>query len=97
MFARHVTVMLQPGKTDETTAIFRDSVVPALQQQEGFKGAFLLIDPKTPKAIAVVLWETEAEMLASEESGFYQDQIAKFAAVFVGPPVREHFRVSVQV
>ncbi len=96
MFARHVTIQLQPGKADETTAIFSDSVVPALQQQEGFKGALLLIDPETPRGISIALWETEADMLASETSGFFQDQIVKFAAVFAGPPVKEYYQVSVQ-
>ena len=96
MFARHVTVQLQPGKMDETSSIFRDSVVPALQQQEGFKGATLLMDPATPKCISIALWETEANMLESETSGFYQDQIVKFAAVFAGPPVKEYFQVSVK-
>ncbi len=96
MFARHVTIQLQPGKADETAAIYRDKVIPALQQQAGFKSAFLLIDPTTPKGISIALWETEADMLASETSGFFQDQIVKFADVFAGPPVKEYYQVSVQ-
>ncbi len=97
MYARLVTVMIQRGNMDETVAMFRDSVVPALKEQEGFKGALLLTDRKAGKACAVVLWETEEDMLASETSGFYQDQIAKFAAVFAGPPIREHYGISVHV
>lgn len=97
MHARVVTVQIQPDKTDEAISIYRDSVVPAGKQQKGFKGALLLADPNTGKAISVTLWETEADMKAGETSGYYQEQIAKFAGVFARPPVREHYDVSVQV
>jgi hypothetical protein len=36
-------------------------------------------------------------MKAGEASGYFQEQIAKFAAVFAAPPVTEHFEVSLQV
>lgn len=97
MHARVVTVQIQPGKTDEAISIYRDSVVPVGKQQKGFKGALLLADSNTSKAISVTLWETEADMKAGETSGYYQEQIAKFAGVFAGPPVGEHYEVSVQV
>jgi len=97
MHARVSTVQIQPGKTDEAISIYRDSVVPVGKQQKGFKGALLLADPNTGKAISVTLWETEADMKAGETSGYYQEQIAKFASVFAGPPVGEHYEVSVQV
>ena len=97
MHARAVTVQIQPGKTDEAVGIYQDSVVPAAKQQRGFKGAFLLTDPDTGKGLSVTLWETEADMTAGEASGYYQQQIGKFGAVFGAPPVREHYEVSVQV
>jgi heme-degrading monooxygenase HmoA len=97
MYARVVTVQSQPGKTEETIRIYRDFVMPVSKQQQGFKGAFLLTDPNTGKGVSITLWETEADMRAGEASGYYQEQIAKFAQVFAGPPTREGYEVSVQV
>ena len=97
MQARLVTVQVQPGKIDEAISIYRDSVMPAAKQQKGFKGATLLTDRNTGKGVSVTLWETEADMKTTEASGWWQEQIAKFAAVLAMPPVREQFEVSVQV
>ncbi len=76
--------------------MYRDSVIPAAKQQQGFKGTFLLTDPNTGKGVSISLWETEADMRAGETSGYYQEQIAKFAQIFAGPPTREGYEVSVQ-
>lgn len=97
MNARVVTAQFQPGKIDEAVRIFRDSAMPAAKQQQGFKGALLLTDPNTGKGISITLWETEADLKATETSGFFQEQITKFAQVFAGPPTREGYEVSVQV
>ncbi len=97
MNARVVTVQIQPGKISDAIGIYRDSVIPAAKQQNGFKGALLLTDRNTGKGISVALWETEADMTAGEASGYYQQQLAKFRDVFGAPPVREHYEVSVQV
>lgn len=96
MYARVVNVQIQPGKADEAINMYRDSVVPAAKQQKGSKGILLLTDASTGKGIAITLWETEADMKAGEASGYYQEQIAKFASVFAAPPVMERYEVSVQ-
>ena len=89
MHARVVTCQLQPGTKDEWVAIARDSIVPALRQQNGFKGFVILADTDNDKGILYSMWETEADLKASETSGFYQEQVAKFRTVLVVPPVRE--------
>ena len=96
MYAQVVRVQFQPGKVDEAIAIFRDSVTSAARQQKGFKNAYLLIDRETNKGIGFSLWETEADVAALTTSGFYQEQVGKFAAVFAGPPEREVYEVAVQ-
>ena len=77
MHARVTHVQVQPGKMNETIAIFRDSVVPAASQQQGSRGAILLTDPNTNKAIAVALWDTEADAATVITSGWYQEQLAR--------------------
>jgi heme-degrading monooxygenase HmoA len=95
MYARVVTSQLQPGKMEEWIAILRDSIVPAVKQQKGFKGFVVLADPNTNKGIAYSVWETEADLKATETSQFYQQQIAKLSGVLAMPPVREMYALSV--
>ena len=97
MQARVTLVQILPDKMDEATAIYRDSVVPAAQQQKGCKGLLLLSDRNTGKGISITMWESEADMTVGESSGYYQQQLAKFKDVFGAPPVREQYEVSVQV
>ncbi len=96
MYARVTIVQIQPGKVDEATRIYKDSVVPAAKQQKGFKGIYMLTDRNTGKGISIALWDTEADMKAGESSGYFQQQLAKFKELFGAPPVREHYEVTVQ-
>ncbi len=96
MYARVTITQILPGKTDEAIRVYRDSVVQAAKHQKGSKGAYLLTDRKTGKGISIALWETEADMTASETGGYYQQQLAKFKDLFGAPPVRESYEVSLQ-
>ena len=97
MHARVVAHQLQAGKAEEWVSIFRDSIVPAAKQQPGFKGAFQMLDASAGKGIGITLWETEADILATEASGFFEEQIAKLKQVVAAPPTRELYEVRVQV
>jgi heme-degrading monooxygenase HmoA len=96
MYARVTSTQILPGKIDEAIRIYRDSVVPAAREQKGFTGAYELVDRGTGKSLSVSLWDTEADMLAGETSGYLREQVAKFGAVIVGPPTTEHYEVGVQ-
>lgn len=97
MHIRIVFAQVQPGKADELIQVYRDSIGSALKQQPGFKGALLLINRNTCKSLSIAIWETEADLKASETSGFYQAQIAKIGGYFVGTPHREDYEVGVQM
>ena len=96
MFARLTIVQVKPDKMDETIKIYEDSVVSAAKSQKGYKGAYLLTDPKTGKGISCTLWDSEEDAIATEQSGFYQKQVDKFKDVFTAPPAQEGYEVSVQ-
>ncbi len=96
MHSQVVRAQVQPGKVDEAVAIFRDSVAPAAQQQKGFKNTYFLVDRSANKIMGFSLWESGADIAALAESGFYQEQVAKFAAVFAGPPEREVYEVLME-
>jgi heme-degrading monooxygenase HmoA len=98
MYASVTLAQLQPGNVDELLQFLHDNVVPAAQAQQGFKGLLLLTNDNTNKGIAIGLWETEADMVASETSeGYYTVQLARGAQFFAAPPVREAYQVNIQV
>ena len=98
MYARATLAQLQPDNVDELLQFLGEHVVPAAQAQQGFKGLLLLTDETSNKGIAVALWETKADLVASEASnGYYSVQIARGAHFFAEPPVREVYQVTLQV
>ncbi len=96
MFARLTNFQVKIDKLDETIKTFEDSVIPAAKSQKGFQGAYLLTNRNTGKGISCTLWDSEADAVANEQSGYYQEQIGKFKDVFTAPPTQEGYEVSVQ-
>jgi len=96
MFARLTIVQIKIDKIDETIKIYEESVIPAGRAQKGYRGAYLLTDRKTGKGISVALWDSEDDLIAGEQSGYYQEQLNKFKDIFAAPPVREIYEVSLQ-
>ena len=96
MFARVTTIQLQPGRLDEFLHFFQDSIAPVAAAQPGFGGITLMTDPQIGKVIAFGLWDSEADLLASERS-YYQTKLAEVSGLLAGPPLREAYEVSVQV
>jgi heme-degrading monooxygenase HmoA len=97
MHARVVTFMVKSDNIETLTSIHLDEVIPALQQQAGFKGSRLLVDPGSGKSMIVTLWESQELMQANENTGWFREQLAKFNAVFASPPTRETYEVKVMV
>ncbi len=97
MYARVVTVQVQPGKLEELLGVLQEQVVPAAQHQPGFRGLMSLTDQGTGKGIAISLWATEADLVASETSGYLQEVRSMTAPFYVMPPFREVYQVSLNV
>jgi heme-degrading monooxygenase HmoA len=75
--------------------LFQESVVPALRDQDGYEGAYVLLSDEG-KALVLTFWETEeaaAAGLAGARS-FYDRQVDKFMTIFRSPPGRELYRVA---
>ncbi len=95
-YARVLTGTNHPGKIDEGIQIVRDSILPVTRQQSGYKGYLSLTDRTIGKGISISLWETEADLLASETSGYLREQLGKVAHVLATQVVREVYEVSAQ-
>ena len=46
--------------------MYRDSVMPVVNARKGCLAAFVLTDRSTGKFVAIALWESEADMMASQ-------------------------------
>jgi len=96
MYARAVNIQFQPGKIDEANRIVKESIVPVLREQKGFRGQLFLIQRDTSKAISINLWETEADLTAFETSPLYRELMGKIGGILAGPPVGERYEVGIQ-
>ena len=68
MYARVVTVQVQPGKMDEFWRRIREAA-PAVQARRGFHEGRFLTDTHTGTVLGVTLWETEADAKAAPVGG----------------------------
>ena len=96
MFARAAMIQFQHGKIDDASRIVRDSIVPVMKEQKGFKGQLLLTERNTGKGISINLWDAEGDLTAFESSPLYRELLGKLAGALAGPPVGERYEVSVQ-
>jgi hypothetical protein len=94
MVARVTRVQVGPEDVEEAVRLFDESVVPAAEQEEGFRGALLLVR-SDGEALSIDLCDTLEHMQANERNGFYQTQVAKFADRLVGHPSRHFYEVRV--
>ena len=96
MYARVISGLISPGKREKAISIFQDNVVPRAEEQEGFKGIFLLADEETNKFYSITLWETKDCMSASEKSMYLVKQLGTVASYFATPPATERFEIVVK-
>jgi heme-degrading monooxygenase HmoA len=96
MYIRATFVKIQPGKNEEARKIFEESVAPAAEEQEGFYAIYLLESEDDPTVgLALSFWDSKADADAGEQSGYYQEQVKKFAPLFAAPPERKGYEVTV--
>lgn len=81
-------------RLENAIELFKESVVPALREQDGYQGVYVLLSPEG-KVLAITFWESEEAAEAGIAGGrsFYAQQIEKFATLYRSPPGREHYEV----
>ena len=93
MFARILRIQTHLDRIDEAAKLFEEHVIPLVKDKKGHKGAYFMADRKTGNCNIVTLWETEEDVLETEHSRFFQEQILKFVKFFITPPIREIYEV----
>ncbi|CUI07272.1 hypothetical protein [Massilia antarctica] len=91
MFARVTHVQAKPEKMGEVVALYTESVLPVLQQLQGFKATFLLTDPASGKGMSVTLWESDADRLAGDSAAALRGPIVAVMPLLAAPPVAQSF------
>lgn len=83
-------------RRENAIELFKESVVPALREQDGYQGVYVLLSPEG-KVLAITFWESEEAAEAGIAGGrsFYAQQIEKFVTLYRSPPGREHYEVVV--
>ena len=90
MFARVSTFQVTPGQDNEALT----GPPPAeVQQMEGFRGAYTMLNRETGKAMLITLWDTEGAMQASAKRAKQTRAQLVHAAGGTGPAQSETFEV----
>ncbi len=95
MHARMLRMQVKPERIDEAARLFAEDIVPNCRGQAGYRGSYFLVDRKLGECVPVTLWETEADMIATEENRFFQIQLMKFLGFFRHGLTREAYEVVV--
>ena len=98
MFARVTTIQISPYRVEEAVGVLREQVVPAIQQQNGFKGYLMFVDRSTGKSINITLWEDEGDrQVSGPDSQYYRDAIGKVVPFLTNAPLIEDLEMVIQV
>jgi heme-degrading monooxygenase HmoA len=66
----------------DAIALFEESVIPALHEEEGYEGCYVLLSAEG-KVLVLTFWESDEAARATRLSGFYQAQIEKLSDLVV--------------
>jgi heme-degrading monooxygenase HmoA len=71
MFARVTTSSMPKDKIDENSKFMAENTFPGSKKQKGYKGFLTMTNPETGERVTVSLWDTEADMKASEKASYF--------------------------
>ena len=87
MYARMTIAHAQPERFEAARAAVQEAFLPAAREQSGYRGFLLLTDRTRHQLVGISIWESEADVQTSGGgSGYYQQQMADFIGLLVGPP-----------
>ena len=97
MHARMTVAQAQPDRCDEAVAAVQEAFLPTAREQPGYRGFLLLTDRATQQLVGISVWEAEADLRTSGGTGgYYQERMAGFVDLLVGPPTTTTHEVAVR-
>jgi heme-degrading monooxygenase HmoA len=96
MIARATMAEIDPVRMsiDDAVELFRESVLPALHEQPGYEGLYILVSPEG-QALVLTFWDSEeaAEAGTRGSRSFYSEQVEKFVTLYGATPGRDTYEV----
>ena len=92
MFARRVSMHLQPNRADELTRKLGNDIIPRLRNLNGFQDELVFVAPSKKEAVAISLWD-RAESAEAYKSSTYPDVLKSLATMVEGTPQVETYEV----
>ncbi|NEO36268.1 MAG: antibiotic biosynthesis monooxygenase [Moorea sp. SIOASIH] len=83
----------KPGKFQEAQDLYEQAVSTYIQ---GFKGAYLLQEPGTDRGIAVIFWESIADM-EDNQSEAYEAILNQMSHLFTKAPTTSFYEVCSEI
>ena len=96
MFARVVSIQFKTYTLNEAIELYKASNIPAAKSQKGFRSVYLLTNRETGKGVSIAFWDSKEDIIASEESGWWQGQVSKFKDYLLAPVEREIYEIIAQ-
>ncbi len=97
MFARRISATVQSGGLEELVGFIEEIGATEVEQQPGFLGGILMSNTQSNAIASLTFWNTEAEMMATENTDEFTQRIAKVAHLLTSPRTIEHFDVRVHL
>lgn len=96
MLARVSTIQGKPERVEDGIRNYREQVMPWVNKEAGFKGAYFLVDRKSGKVVSITLWDTEKNLQASAAAADRLRAQASQTAAAPKPAVAEVYEVAVK-
>lgn len=93
MFARKITMKLNPSSAIEFSRLYEQQVLPVLRQQPGFCDGMTLVSGERAEAVAISFWDKRTDADAFADSA-YAPLIEGLAEVLAEAPVVSTLVVS---
>jgi len=95
MYARVNATEWDPDRVEEGMKLTEDTIIPAYQECEGFRGYILLTEPDGEHAMAITLWDTEEQMETSAQVA--RRMVGELKGVLRAPPKTDNYFVRFYV
>jgi hypothetical protein len=95
MRARVTWFQLQEGKDDEGLEILQPTVIPRLWSQPGCRGVVVVSDSATSSGEITAIWNSQEDIDALDERGFWESQVAQIIYLIAAVPQRKIYDVNV--
>ena len=95
MYARVNATQWNPDKAQEGIRLTEEVIIPAYQKEDGFRGYFLLTEPGGEGAMAITMWDTEADL--DRSAAVARAMIPQLKGILRAPPETSNYEVMFNV